>query len=111
MARTLCTMAYHHLESTVEITRILAYFLKPGGALLVTDRVSSDAVSKIEDIREKYEAIVPHKSGFSKEDMRKLFEDAGLESFSLNVIPDATMDGMFGLTDQKLFLAKGVKLL
>ncbi|SJL10657.1 uncharacterized protein ARMOST_14048 [Armillaria ostoyae] len=92
----LCTMAYHHFESTDEITRILAYFLKPGGALLVTDRVSSDAVPKIEDIPEKYRAIVPHKSGFSEEDMRKVFEDAGLESFSLNVIP--------GLTDQKLFL-------
>ncbi|PBK63807.1 S-adenosyl-L-methionine-dependent methyltransferase [Armillaria solidipes] len=105
----LCTMAYHHFESTDEITRILAYFLKPGGALLVTDRVSSDAVPKIEDIPEKYGAIVPHKTGFSEEDMSKVFEGAGLESFSLNVIPGVTMDGMFGLTDQKLFLAKGVK--
>ncbi|KAK0447062.1 hypothetical protein EV421DRAFT_1788372 [Armillaria borealis] len=104
-----CTMAYHHFESTDEITRILAYFLKPGGALLVTDRVSSDAVPKIEDIPEKYEAIVPHKTGFSEEDMRKVFEGAGLESFSLNVIPGVTMDSMFGLTDQKLFLAKGFK--
>ncbi|PBK63804.1 hypothetical protein ARMSODRAFT_1057274 [Armillaria solidipes] len=102
-------MAYHHFESTDEITHILAYFLKPGGALLVTDRVGSDAVPKIEDIPEKYGAIVPHKLGFSEEDMRKMFEGAGLESFSLNVIPGVTMDGMFGLTDQKLFLAKGSK--
>ncbi|KAK0447059.1 S-adenosyl-L-methionine-dependent methyltransferase [Armillaria borealis] len=87
----------------------LAYFLKPGGALLVTDRVSLDAVPKIEDIQKKYETIVPHKSGFSEEDMRKVFEGAGLESFSLNVIPGVTLDGMFGLTDQKLFLAKGLK--
>ncbi len=49
--------------------------------------------------REKYEAIAPHKSGFSEEGMRKVFEGAGLESFSLNVIPGATMDGIFGLTD------------
>ncbi len=104
-----CTMAYHHFESTDEITRILAYFLKPGGALLVIDFVSWDSVLKIEDLPEKYEAIVPHKRGFSEEAMRKLFEDAGLESFSLNVIPDVNMDGIFGLTDQKLFLAKGVK--
>ncbi len=41
--------------------------------------------------------------------MRKVFNGAVLESFSLNVIPGAAMDGMFGLTDQKLFLAKGVK--
>ncbi|KAK0205512.1 S-adenosyl-L-methionine-dependent methyltransferase [Desarmillaria ectypa] len=106
----ICTMAYHHFESTEEITRILTYFLKPGGALLVTDRVSSDAVLKIEDIPDKYEAIVPHKAGFSEEDMKKLFEGAGLGSFSLNVIPGATMDGIFpGLVNQKVFLAKGVK--
>ncbi|KAG7445219.1 S-adenosyl-L-methionine-dependent methyltransferase [Guyanagaster necrorhizus] len=106
----LCTMAYHHFESTDEITRVLAYFLKPGGALLVTDRVSSDPVLKIEDIPEKYGAIVPHRAGFSEEDMRKLFEGAGLGSFSLNVIPGATLDAAFtGLTNQKLFLAKGVK--
>ncbi|PBK90791.1 S-adenosyl-L-methionine-dependent methyltransferase [Armillaria gallica] len=105
----LCTMAYHHFESTDEITRILAHFLKPGGGFLVVDLVSSDSVLKIEDLPEKYKAIVPHKRGFSEEDMRKLFEGAGLESFSLNVIPDVTMDGIFGLTDQKLFLAKGVK--
>ncbi len=43
-----CTMAYHHFEFTDEITRILAYFLKHGGALLVTDRVSLDTVPKIE---------------------------------------------------------------
>ncbi|KAK0498979.1 S-adenosyl-L-methionine-dependent methyltransferase [Armillaria luteobubalina] len=104
----LCTVAYHHFESTDEITRILAYFLKPGGALLVTDRVSPDAVSNTEDIPGKYGAFIPHKSGFSEEDMRKLFEGAGLESFSMNIIPGATMD-MLGLKGQKLFLAKGVK--
>ncbi|KAK0460712.1 S-adenosyl-L-methionine-dependent methyltransferase [Desarmillaria tabescens] len=106
----LCTMAYHHFESIDEITRILAYFLKPGGALLVTDRVSSDAELKIEDVPENYEAIVPHKAGFSEEEMRKLFEGAGLGSFSMNVIPGVTMDDILpGLINQKLFLAKGVK--
>ncbi|KAK0194599.1 S-adenosyl-L-methionine-dependent methyltransferase [Armillaria mellea] len=104
----LCTMAYHHFESTDEVTRILAYFLKPGGALLVIDEVSSDAVPTNEDINEYYEAIVPHKTGFTEEDMRKVFEGAGLESFSLNVIPGATID-MHGLKGCKLFLAKGIK--
>ncbi|KAK0487757.1 S-adenosyl-L-methionine-dependent methyltransferase [Armillaria novae-zelandiae] len=101
----LCTMAYHHFESTNEITRILTYFLKPGGVLLVTDGVSLDTVP---NIQENYEAIVPHKMGFTEDDMRKVFEGAGLESFSLNIIPGAIID-MHGLKDRKLFLAKGVK--
>ncbi|KAL0947659.1 hypothetical protein HGRIS_013746 [Hohenbuehelia grisea] len=32
-----CAMSYHHFSSTVETTRVLACFLKPGGALIVTD--------------------------------------------------------------------------
>ncbi|KAG7445218.1 S-adenosyl-L-methionine-dependent methyltransferase [Guyanagaster necrorhizus] len=106
----LCTMAYHHFESTEEITRILTYFLKPGGTLLVTGRLIPDAVSQVADIPEQYKAIVPHRAGFSEEDMRKLFEGAGLGSFSMNVIPGATMDGFFpGTTHPKLFLARGIK--
>ncbi|PBK90792.1 S-adenosyl-L-methionine-dependent methyltransferase [Armillaria gallica] len=106
----LCTMAYHHFESPEEITRILTYFLKPGGALLVTGRFIPDAASQVEDIPEQYKSIVPHKAGFSEEDMRKLFEGAGLGAFSLNVVPGATMHGFFpGATHPKLFLAKGIK--
>ncbi|KAK0460713.1 S-adenosyl-L-methionine-dependent methyltransferase [Desarmillaria tabescens] len=108
----LCTMSYHHFESTEEITRILTYFLKPGGALLVTGRLIPDAVSQVELIPEQYKAIVPQKAGFSEDDMRKLFEGAGLGSFSFNAIPGATMDGFFpGTPHPKLFLAKGVKSL
>ncbi|KAL0947661.1 hypothetical protein HGRIS_013749 [Hohenbuehelia grisea] len=32
-----CAMSYHHLPSTVDTTRVLAHFLKPGGALVVVD--------------------------------------------------------------------------
>ncbi|KAK0447065.1 S-adenosyl-L-methionine-dependent methyltransferase [Armillaria borealis] len=100
----------HHFESPEEITRILTYFLNPGGALLVTGRFIPNAVSQVEDIPEQYRSIVPHKAGFSEEDMRKLLEGAGLGAFSLNVIPGATMHGFFpGATHPKLFLAKGIK--
>ncbi|KAG5634465.1 hypothetical protein H0H81_001848 [Sphagnurus paluster] len=32
-----CASAYHHFKDISDVTRILAYFLKPGGALLVVD--------------------------------------------------------------------------
>ncbi|GLB35538.1 putative methyltransferase [Lyophyllum shimeji] len=32
-----CASAYHHFTSIDDVTRILAYFLKPGGTLLVVD--------------------------------------------------------------------------
>ncbi|KAK0504309.1 S-adenosyl-L-methionine-dependent methyltransferase [Armillaria luteobubalina] len=81
----LCTLAYHHFESTEEITRILAYFLKPGGVLLVTDGVSSDAMPNIE---EDYEAIVSTQDGLHR---------GGYE------------ENLHGFKEWKLFLAKGVK--
>ncbi|KAK0205511.1 S-adenosyl-L-methionine-dependent methyltransferase [Desarmillaria ectypa] len=108
----ICTMAFHHFESTEEITRTLTYFLKPRGALLVTGRLIPDAVSQVEHIMEQYKSIIPQKAGFSEEDMKKLFEGAGLRSVSSNIIPGATMVGFFpGTTHPELFLAKGIKSL
>jgi len=78
-----CTMAYHHLEDLQAVTRTLAYFLKPGGILAVIDLVKplTGNPSPFQG-RADVHHVVPHKAGFSAEDMKALFvETAGLQSF------------------------------
>lgn len=94
-----CASAYHHFSSVEETTRVLVSYLKPGGALLVADMTPSGATGWMS---EKHRHIVAHPHGFSEDVMRKLFEGAGLGSFSYKqVAPD---EG-----DADLFIAKGVK--
>ncbi|KAF9042595.1 S-adenosyl-L-methionine-dependent methyltransferase [Hymenopellis radicata] len=104
----ICTAAYHHFESPVEITKILKFFLKEGGMLLVTDRVGGNP-DETAPFPEKFGAIVAHQRSFGEEDMRKMFEAAGLKHFQFDLIPGAIMDGrVFGFENQSpLFLAKG----
>ncbi|KAF5386915.1 hypothetical protein D9615_002001 [Tricholomella constricta] len=114
-----CAAAYHHFTSIDDVTRILAYFLKPGGALLVVDLKKQDGEhahshghghghGHSQDhghqsmFPQQVHHIVPHRGGLGEEDMRKAFEGAGLSSFSFE-------DGIVGKNDVKLFLAKGIK--
>jgi len=53
-------------------------------------------------IPEEYHHIVPHKHGFSEDEMRELFEGAGLVSFSYKEVAS-------GEGDLDLFIAKGIK--
>ena len=45
---------------------------------------------------------MPHKHGFSEDEIRELFEGAGLASFSYNEV-------VSGEGDLDLFIAKGIK--
>ncbi|KAF5349501.1 hypothetical protein D9756_009000 [Leucocoprinus leucothites] len=96
-----CSSSYHHFASVDGITRILASFLKPGGALIVADMIHKE---------EGYEFMknvgdaVPHKHGLSKGDMQKAFDGAGLTLRSFEELPDPTDH-----TDTPLFLAIGEK--
>lgn len=120
-------MAYHHFASISEKTKTLAFFLKPGGALIVVDfqkqnltkedppgsaaSESPDTVIKLgHDLggatEEKMKEIVAHVSGFGEEEIRGAFEGAGLTSFSHENIVKARLGGFL---DVKIFLAKGVK--
>lgn len=126
-----CVSAYHHFTSIQDVTNTLAYFLKPGGHLLVVDLLKGynhhqhqhhkghnhnrDAghthEGKHEDaptqalFPESVHHFVPHVGGLDEEDMRKVFESAGLGSFSFELVIDAMKNGQ----EVKLFLAKGVK--
>ena len=108
-----CNLAYHHFESIGDVTRTLAFFLKPGGVLLVVDIlkptegcVDADASLSAESIfPDHVDHIVAHKAGFTADVIRHTFTSAGLVSFHIEAaIPVKKHD-----KDFQLFLAKGTK--
>lgn len=98
----LCAMAYHHLPFPQETTRLLAFFVKPGGTLLVADYQAEDDGTAIPDT---HADIVAHKAGFNEAQMKDMFDRAGLDAFSLERVLSAKMHG-HGVI---IFLAKGEK--
>jgi len=83
------------------MTKILVFFLKPGGMLLVVDiqdpseahphRFATQSnTSDVHVIPQKFHHITPHTHGFKSDRIRKVFEDAGLASFSFNKAMSAT---------------------
>ncbi|KAI0373157.1 S-adenosyl-L-methionine-dependent methyltransferase [Pilatotrama ljubarskyi] len=103
----ICCAAYHHMVSIEETTRILAFFLKPGGSLLVTDLKAAPDGRVL--VPETHHHLVPHKHGLTEETMRKTFEEQGLTNFGFNSMPAPEfMAKMFG-ADLQWFLARGVK--
>jgi len=87
------------------VTRTLAFFLKPGGSLLVSDIMKpSDGVSTFKMI---LPSIVAHLEGFEEADIRKAFDAAGLHLAAFDKVTSAKRDGQ----NVDFFLAKGVKSL
>ncbi|RDB19283.1 hypothetical protein Hypma_013693 [Hypsizygus marmoreus] len=136
-----CASSYHHFTSIDDVTRVLAYFLKPGGSLFVVDLMKEgrgvvhghdhghgegrghgqdDGHEHGHDhghghghgheqaqslFPEDVHKFVPHRHGLGEEDMRKVFEGAGLESFSFENAFTAKQHDR----DVKLFIASGKK--
>jgi len=92
----ICTSAYHHFEDVYQVTRLLAHFLVPSGALIVIDNMPESTVP------EKYHHLVPHRHGFDENEIEKIFSGAGLSSITYGKIPPVDGDGL-------LFIAKGIK--
>ncbi|KZT11148.1 S-adenosyl-L-methionine-dependent methyltransferase [Laetiporus sulphureus 93-53] len=97
-----CSMAFHHFSSYRDVTRMLAFFLKPGGSLLVVDIVKGTLKA---EISAHHERIIAHQHGFDTNDMREAFETAGLIAFDYSL---ATSGKMHGNTVD-FFLARGKK--
>lgn len=96
-----CGSSYHHFESIDDVTRTLAFFLKPGGVLMVVDIFKTNADSEPSIFPDHVHHIVAHKAGFTEDDIEAAFSSAGLVSFYMEpVIP---------VRKQQLFLAKGTK--
>lgn len=79
-------MAFHHLLLPGEITALLTRLLKPGGVLLVVDLMAhvndeSGRGEREEIFSLAYQDLVPHRYGFSREEIQAMFGEAGLEDF------------------------------
>ncbi|KAF8162777.1 S-adenosyl-L-methionine-dependent methyltransferase [Crassisporium funariophilum] len=101
----ICTSAYHHFENVLEVTRMLAYFLRPGGALVIIDNFPTDEDALSPQQRQEqqdHKHVIAHMHGFSEDAVRKIFEGAGLGSITYEKLP--TVD-----EDSVLFIAKGIK--
>jgi len=100
-----CAMAYHHFAIPADITRTLAFFMKPGATLLVTDILLSEAGEFLPDAAVgNAHLTVAHRHGFSEADIRGMFEGAGLVQVEFTPTFSAKMAGK----DIRFFLARGV---
>ncbi|EGN96300.1 hypothetical protein SERLA73DRAFT_141641 [Serpula lacrymans var. lacrymans S7.3] len=99
-----CASAYHHFSSIADVTRTLAYFLKPGGSLLVADLMKG--VEGGEIVTPEVHHMVPHRGGFGEADIREVFDGAGLVNFTYGKAAEGTHLGR----KIELFIAKGDKL-
>ncbi|KII89389.1 hypothetical protein PLICRDRAFT_53825 [Plicaturopsis crispa FD-325 SS-3] len=97
-----CASSYHHFVSIADVTRTLAYFLKPGGVLLVTDLIRGEHV---EGLFPHVDHIVAHKGGFEETDIKAAFDAAGLQEFRFEKAASAKRHGH----DVDFFLAIGRK--
>lgn len=104
-----CSAAFHHFKDPAKVTKLLASFLRPGGALLVVD-VSRDSPEGGLAPKDYKFGDTPgtavHHEGFSGGEIKTMFEAAGLTNVefanagTLEVIPG---------TWTTMFLAKGIK--
>ncbi|EMD33325.1 hypothetical protein CERSUDRAFT_117945, partial [Gelatoporia subvermispora B] len=104
-----CSMAYHHFGAIDVVTRTLAFFLKPGGSLLVADRKGSgEGEHKSEaEVPEDVRRAVAHLHGLEEHVMRGVFEGAGLGQFEYRDL-GIVGGGVLG-KDVRIFITRGVK--
>jgi SAM-dependent methyltransferase len=98
-----CSASYHHFDDIAKMTNLLATYVKPGGSLLVADILKEPRPEGEPALLEKYKDVVAHPDGFSDEEMRAVFEGAGLTDFEFVNATKATVHSR----DANIFLAKG----
>lgn len=99
-------MAYHHFAAPADITRMLYFFLKPGGSLLIADILLNEEEEFLPDFAsDDLKRTVVRGHGFSEAEIRSMFEGAGLMQFEFALTFTAKTQGK----DKQLFLARGVK--
>ena len=109
----------HHMEDPALAMQRLAERLKPEtGVLVVIDFLPfthsrSHARSHSDEHTTTNVADMSHTikhHGFAREDMAKLYADAGLEGFGWDVLPEpAVMEFKDGRAERTIFVAKGTR--
>ncbi|KAK2464119.1 hypothetical protein APHAL10511_003867 [Amanita phalloides] len=74
-----CASSYHHFESIDKVTSILAYFLKPGGTLIVLDFEKTEREFATDEVHRK---MIPHTKGLDKAEIFRAFAHGNLEAAS-----------------------------
>ncbi|TFK19062.1 S-adenosyl-L-methionine-dependent methyltransferase [Coprinopsis marcescibilis] len=92
---------YHHLDSPSSVTNLLATFLKPKGTLITVANYLENGADAKARIPDSHKHVLSH-YGFTEQDMKAMYEDAGLKFESYARVPEH--EG-----DNELFIAKGVK--
>jgi 2-polyprenyl-3-methyl-5-hydroxy-6-metoxy-1,4-benzoquinol methylase len=100
-----CSASYHHFEDINKITKILSFFLKPGGVLLVVDITPKGDGPSEKLLFPENLNFVPHKHGLSEKVIKDAFDGAGLVSFSFDRLSNITIHE----ADATLFIATGTK--
>ncbi|KIJ50884.1 hypothetical protein M422DRAFT_244832 [Sphaerobolus stellatus SS14] len=92
----LCAHAYHHIKDTVGMTRVLKSHLKPNGVLLVLDPIKGkeqmpQALPEFGEVVQKFiaqfnipeaqGANIGHMKGSTEDEMKSMFDTAGIQGF------------------------------
>ncbi|KAM5542804.1 hypothetical protein V8D89_003765 [Ganoderma adspersum] len=102
-----CCASFHHFASIDDTTRLLASFLKPGGALLVADIKAADDGRQL--FPESHHGLVPHRHGITEARLREAFEGAGLGAFELHDAATHKLPHDPHGEEVTWFVARGVK--
>ena len=98
-------MSYHHFGDVKQMTSLLVKHIKPNGSLLIADIIKTPRHESEPALLEKYKEDVAHLDGFSEEDIRSVFEGAGLTDFEFVNATTASIPGQS--REISIFLAKG----
>ncbi|CAF1052353.1 unnamed protein product [Rotaria sordida] len=76
----ICVRAYHHFEDPVHVTRVFAQHLKPKGRLMIIDFANAGNIEAYFGHLHGHSHVVPHKHGFSSEQMIDMLKAADLQN-------------------------------
>ena len=96
-------MGFHHFQNVGLATKRLVDRLKPDGVLLILD-----FVTHVNDAKDHPAIHTVAHHGFSENEVKKLFGDAGLKEVEI-VVYGGPPVYMKGISDRTPFLAKGRK--
>ena len=109
-------MGFHHFEHLQLSVDRLVEKLKPSGVLFIVDLLEHDGDMGISDnahennFMKEAAHTAPHKHGFSREQMKALFDTAGCNNFDFVVLDrPITMGDSKDAATKKVFVAKASK--